>query len=134
MKNITPVLEERKQAMLLDYPGQQELTTAVLGEITRLLQEDFDAMTRRSAKMNLIFHCVAEILEKARDQNVRKKYATDLLDIFLDEQMVSCMREHLGADTERYVAVLKGARSELVSGQWSDGTSKHWQRAIGRFL
>lgn len=133
MKTISLILETRQKIMLSEYPDQQELTESLFADISDLLAEDLDAVTRKSAKQKLVFSSIADILRKARAQDVRKKYATDLLDLFLDPKIASYLERKLNDGASHYSAVIIGARAELHCAQWSDATSKHWQRAIGRF-
>lgn len=133
MQTIDIILETRKAAILAEYPNRHALTTAVFEEISAMLHEDFDEISRESKRWRLVFDCVADVLTKLRMQDVKKKYATDLLDVLLDKHVTAYMESALGDKNRDYSAAINGARSALCSSQWNDATSKHWERAIARF-
>lgn len=133
MQDFERAIETRKNEMLSEYPQQQALTILVMDAISDMLHSDFEAITQKSKKQQLIFRCAAEVLEKLRDENVRKKYATDVLGIFLDHNIVSYINSVLGADGRYCISVIKAAQSHLYASQWSDPSSRHWQAAISCF-
>lgn len=133
MENIKKVLEVAGKTMLSEFPDKQELTVLLLARIQDMLEEDFEAISRKNLKLKLVFSCVADVLEQAEVQQVKKKYATGVLDIFLDPQIVAYMRGKLGEAAGAYIGSITGARAELHCSQWSDVTSRHWQRAMDRF-
>lgn len=130
MKNIESALESKKQKMLLKYPDQKELSIILFEIIEEMLKEDFDAITQKNKRVKLVYKCVVCILEKAREQNVKKQYAIDLLDIFLSNDIMLYLNQKLEKNRNAYIFAIKSARSELYSSQWSDPDSSHWQRAI----
>ncbi len=132
MRTIESALASRLQDMLSNYPEQEALSVSLFDEITQMLQEDFDAVSQNSKRLNLIYTCVASVLKQAREQNVKKKYATDLLDVFLEKDIVAYLNKILGQHAKNCMFSIQAARSELYAGQWSDPSSKHWQRAINR--
>lgn len=133
MQTIEWTLDARRAAMLAEYPDHQALTAIVFEEISAMLHEDFDEIARVSKRWKLVFDRIADVLTKAQLQDVRKKYATDLLDVLLDRHIAAYMESALEDKNRDYSAAISGARSELCSSQWSDATSRHWERAIRRF-
>lgn len=130
MRTVENVLASRLQEMLSNYPEQEALSLILFDEIMQMLQEDFDAVSQKSKRLNLVYSCVISVLKQAREKNVRKKYATDLLDVFLNKDIAAYLNKILGQHTENCIFAIRAARSELHASQWSDPTSKHWQRAI----
>ena len=133
MKNIVCAFESKKQEMLSKHPDQEELTQILFGEITDMFLEDFDAIERKKKRLNIIFSCIIRVLEKIEEQNVKKKYAIDVLGIFLEKDIVAYLKKILAENVDSCVFAIKAAQSELSVSQWSDPTSNHWQRAINRF-
>ena len=133
MKKIECLLETKKQTMLSRYPEQKELSLLLFGEISQMLREDFEAISQKNKRLKLVNQCVFFVLEKAREQNVKKQYVIDLLDTFLDAGVTSYMKPILVEHADRFLLSLRVARSELRHSQWSDPTSQHWQRAMSWF-
>ena len=134
MENVKKVLEAAQKAMLSEFPDRQELTIILLARIQNMLEEDYDALSRKNLKLKLALSCVADVLKQSEAQYVKKKYATGLLDVFLDRKIVTFMSQKLGEGIDQYIGRIKSARAELYCSQWSDITSRHWQRAIDRLL
>lgn len=88
MKNIESVLESKMQNMFLKYPAQKDLSIFLFGKIAEMLKEDFAAISQKNKRVKLVYKCVICILEKAKEQNVKKQYAIDLLDVFLDNDIM----------------------------------------------
>ena len=133
MKKIEYIIEAKKQNILLKFPEQKELTIFIFRIILEMLQEDFDVITQKSKRLKKVFDYVVSILEKAREQNVKKQYVIDLLDVFLDNDIIMYLSQKLEKNRAEYILAIKSARSELYCSQWSDTDSNHWQRAIKCF-
>lgn len=130
MRNIESVIESKMQNMFLKYPDQKELSIILFEKIVEMIKEDFDAISQKNKRVKLVYKCIICILEKAREQNVKKQYAIDLLDIFLDKDIMLYLNQKLEKNRDDYTLAIKSARSELYCSQWSDTYSSHWQRAI----
>lgn len=133
MQDFEQALEKRKNAMLSEHPQLQTLTGLVVDAVSDMLHEDFDAITRKTRKMQLVFSCAAEVLERIRAENVRKKYATDVMDIFLDRDIAAHIKRVLGPNGDACIYIMATARAHLCSSQWSDASSTHWEKAIRCF-
>jgi len=133
LTKLQQVLDGARERLLSEYPDKQELTAQLLDEITAMLREDFEAVSRKKQRLAMVFDCIAGILEKMQQQQVKKKYATQMLEVFLDREIAGYLSGWLGEQAGLYVGAVKGAGAELHTSQWSDESSTHWNRAIQRF-
>lgn len=132
MSNIENIMEAKKENMLLKYPQQKELTIDIFKLVLEMFQEDFDAIAQKNKRLKIVFNCISSIFEIEREHNVKKQYAIDLLDIFLDSNIMLYLTRKLEKYGEDYIFAIRAVRSEFYSSQWSDNSSEHWQRAINR--
>lgn len=130
MKNIETALETHRAAMLPAFEERTELTCELFHDIGNMLREDFSAVSRKKKRLKIVLDCVADVMEKMRQQDVKKQYAVDMLNVFLDTEIADYLRGQLGEETGRYIAAVISARGALRSSQWSDAHSRHWQRAL----
>lgn len=132
MKNIESIMEVKKDNILSKYPQQTELTTDIFQLILDLLPVELDLIEQKNKRLKIVYDCIVSVLETAREHNVKKQYIIDLLDVFLDKDIVMCLTKGFEKYTEDYILIIKSARAELTCSQWSDSSSTHWQRAIRR--
>ena len=132
MSSLDPILKSLKQDMLCAHPDQQELTELLFAEIGEMLREDFSAISQANKRLKLVLCCAASVLETLQQHNIRKKYATDILSVFLDKNVTACLYRVIGPRADICVSAISSAKYELHASQWSDSTSLHWQRAINR--
>ena len=133
MANLQQALDGARERLLSEYPDKQELTVELLDEITAMLRENFEAVSRKKQRLAMVFGCIAGILEKMQQKQVKKKYATQMLEVFLDREIAGYLSGRLGEQAECYVRTVNGALADLHTSQWSDGSSAHWHRAMQRF-
>lgn len=132
MKNIESIMEVKKDNILSKYPQQTELTTDIFQLILDLLPVELDLIEQKNKRLKIVYDCIVSVLETAREHNVKKQYIIDLLDVFLDKDIVMRLTKGFEKYTEDYILIIKSARAELTCSQWSDSSSTHWQRAIMR--
>lgn len=126
MSHMEPILESRKQDILCAYPDQQALTELLFAEIGEMLREDIAAISRTSKQLRLVLRCAASVLETLQQHNVQKKYATDILSVFLDKNVTAYLYRVIGPQADSCVSAITSAKYELHVSQWSDSTSLHW--------
>lgn len=127
------MLDRNRQTQLSTFPEQAALTEELFCDLAQLLQEDFEVVSRKKQRLAMVFGCIAGILEKMQQQQVKKKYATQMLEVFLDREIAGYLSGRLGEQAECYVRTVNGALADLHTSQWSDGSSAHWHRAMQRF-
>lgn len=131
MKEILILFDNKKNAMLAEYPKHEKLTIWVFETLSAMIQEDFGSISPIGKRYRFVFDCVADVLKKMYAEDVRKKYATDLLDTLLDDHVVRYMRITLQDAAGEYRIRLNNAKGELRMSQWSDESIYRWTRAIG---
>jgi len=132
MKNIESIIEVKKENIFLKYPQQSGLTTEIFQLVFDMFQEELDLIEQKNKRLKIIYNCVISILEIGREHNVKKRYIIDLLDVFLDKDIVIYLMQGIEKYREEYVFTIKCAQAELNCSQWSDTSSTHWQRATSR--
>ena len=132
MKNIESIMEVKKDNILSKYPQQTELTTDIFQLILDLLPVELDLIEQKNKRLKIVYDCIVSVLETAREHNVKKQYIIDLLDVFLDKDMVIYLTRGIEKYREEYILTIRCTQAELNCSQWSDSSSTHWQRAIRR--
>ena len=132
MKNIESVIEVKKENILSKYPQQIELTMDIFRLVLDMFQEELDSIEQKNKRLKIVYNCVISILEKGREQNVKKHYIIGLLDVFLDKDVVIYLTRGIEKYREDYIFTIRSVQAELNCSQWSDSSSTHWQRAIKR--
>jgi hypothetical protein len=132
MKIIDSVIEVKKEYIVSKYPQQIEVTMSVFRLILDMLQEEIDSIEQKNKRLKIVYNCVISILEIGKEQNVKKQYIIDLLDVFLDKDMVIYLTRGIEKYREEYILTIRCTQAELNCSQWSDSSSTHWQRAIRR--
>ena len=132
MKNIESIMEVKKDNILSKYPQQTELTTDIFQLILDLLPVELDLIEQKNKRLKIVYDCIVSVLETAREHNVKKQYIIDLLDAFLDKDMVIYLTRGIEKYREEYILTIRCTQAELNCSQWSDSSSTHWQRAIRR--
>ncbi len=130
MENVLAKLQDHKTALLSEYPRMTELTHEIFSQYAEMLQTDFDAVSRSSKRLMIVRSCVADALDGAFQHNVKKGYAVKLLEPFLDAQIEGYLMRKLGDGAGDFLWAVRSAKSRLIHSQWSDTSSKHWQRAL----
>ena len=102
MKIIDSVIEVKKEYIVSKYPQQIEVTMSVFRLILDMLQEEIDSIERKSKRLKIVYNCVISILEIGKEQNVKKQYIIDLLDVFLDKDMVIYLTRGIEKYREEY--------------------------------
>ena len=132
MKNIESVIEVKKENILSKYPQQIELTMDIFRLVLDMFQEELDSIEQKNKRLKIVYNCVISILEKGREQNVKKHYIIGLLDVFLDKDVVIYLTRGIEKYREEYILTIRCTQAELNCSQWSDSSSTHWERAIRR--
>lgn len=132
MEEILILFDKKKNAMLAEYPKHEELTLWVFETLSAMIQEDFGTISPIGKRYRFVFDCVADVLKKMYTEDVRKKYAIDVLDTLLDDHVVRYMRITLQDAAGQYSVKLGNAKGELRMSQWSNESSGRWSRAISR--
>ena len=130
MKNIESVIEAKRENILLKYPEQHKLTTEIFQLISDMLLGELDLFDQKNKKLKTIYNCVISILELGKEQNVKKQYIIDFLNVFLDKDLMIYLTRGIEEYKEDYILTIGCARAELHCSQWSDSSSTHWHRAI----
>lgn len=131
-KTFESIIEVKRGNILLNHPQQIELTMDIFQLVLDMFKKDLDLIEQKNKRLKIVYNCVISILEIGREQNVKKRYIIDLLDVFLDKDIVIFLTQGIEKYREDYIFTIKSARAELNCSQWSDRSSTHWQRAISR--